>query len=213
VRKMSYGKLNIWIRHLDCSLVTDCWRTDLVIKSCGGDYVVDMDPTIIEKLKERYSDFQDVGVYENYQGETRIRLVPPKGEHVNHIEVDVPPGCYVIWTRVCHGGNEETNKVMVIVSCGDEGCVNLLLNTVETCSKELFHPLLVRAVDLRIPNQDLQVLAQVIMKVAEKPKKEVVVELGQRLEEIADRKDSGLEKAIRTIMEVVKPISAKREQK
>jgi hypothetical protein len=37
---MSYGKLNIWIRNLDCSLVRTCWRTDLVIRTYDGDYLV-----------------------------------------------------------------------------------------------------------------------------------------------------------------------------
>ena len=51
VTTKSYGKLNIWIRYSDCGLVTDCWMTDLVIKTCGGDYLVDMDPTVIDGME------------------------------------------------------------------------------------------------------------------------------------------------------------------
>lgn len=203
---MSYAKLNIWLRYLDCSLITDCWRTDLVIKTCGcgSDYLVDMDKTVIEKLRARYDDYEKVEVNPNYQGETRILLKPPRGQHINHIEVDVPPGCYVVWTRVCHGGNEETNKVMVIVGCGDDVCVNLLLNTVERCGKEIFHPFLVQAVAKKIPKNELEAAANVLMVVAEKPKKEVLVELGQRLEELKDSKDAESGKAIAKIAEIVK---------
>lgn len=203
---MSYGKLNIWIRNLDCSLVTDCWMTDLVIKTCGGDYLVDMDPTVIEKLKKAYENYEKVEIKPNYQGETRIRLKPPRGEFVNHIELDIPPGCYVVWTRVCHGRNEETNKVMVIVQCGGDACVNLLLNTVETCSNEVINPLLVRAVEMRMQKEELQIAADVIMKVAEKPKKEFLLELNQRLEEIEGRKDTELEKSVKTIIGIVKSL-------
>ncbi|MFZ2071258.1 MAG: hypothetical protein WAV32_06655, partial [Halobacteriota archaeon] len=130
---MGYGKLNIWIRYWDCSLIKACWRTDLVIKTCNDDYLVDMDPTVIEKLRQRYPDYKDVKV-QDYKGHRRIMLQPGGGEKFNHIEVDVPPGCYVVWTRVCYGKNEETNKVMVIVDCGEEVCVNLLLDDVETCA-------------------------------------------------------------------------------
>ncbi|QTA84246.1 hypothetical protein [Desulfonema magnum] len=208
---MSYANLNIWIRYSDCGLVTDCWMTDLVIKTCGGDYLVDMDTTVIEKLRAKYADHEKVEVLPNYQGETRIRIKPPRGEHINHIEVEVPPGCYVVWTRVCHGRNEETNKVMVIVGCGDHACVNLLLNSVETCTNEVLHPLLVRAVEMRLPKQELGLVAEVMMKVAEKPKKELIVELGQRLEEVRDRKDTELQKAIGTIMEIVKAMPGKQD--
>ena len=207
---MSYGKLNIWIRYSDCSLITDCWRTDLVIKTCCGEALVDMDPTIIETLKERYENFQDVSVHD-YQGERRIKLHPGGRGHIYHVEVDIPPGCYVVWTRVCHRRNEETNKVMVIVDCGGEACVNLLLDAVERCGKELLHPALERLYEMRFPKDDLQVVANGLMAIAEKPKKEVVQELGQRLQEVEERKDSGSQKAIRAIMEIVKATPAKQD--
>jgi hypothetical protein len=205
---MSYGKLNIWIRYPDCSLITDCWRTDLVIKTCGGEYLVDMDPTVIQKVKAKYEDYQEVQAHD-YAGERRIKLWPGGGGRVYHVEVDVPPGCYVVWTRVCYRKNEETNKVMAIVGCGGEACVNLLLDSVETCSNELLHPLLERALELRLPKGDLQIAGAVLMAVAEKPRKEVLAELGQRLDEVEGKRDPALQKAISTIMEIVKGMPEK----
>jgi hypothetical protein len=204
---MSYGKLNIWIRQADCSLVTKYFCAYLAIKTCGGDFVADMDPTVMEKLKAKYEDYESVRVI-NYHGETRIELIPPDFSSINHVEVDVPPGCYVVWTTVCHAMNEQTNKVMSIVSCGDEACVNLLLDSVETRSKDLFHPLLECAVDKRLPKRDLQAAAKVLMDVANMPKTEVIGELNQRLEEVREMKDVHLEKAIGTLMKVVKGIPA-----
>jgi hypothetical protein len=49
---MSYGKLNIWLRFEDCSLINTCWRTDLVIKTCTGKYLVDMYPALIPELQK-----------------------------------------------------------------------------------------------------------------------------------------------------------------
>ena len=210
---MSYARLNIWIRYSDCRLITDCWRTDLVIKTCGGEPLVNMDPTVLEKLRAEYDDYKYVEKHD-YAGETRIKLSPDGvrgGRPVYHIEMDVPPGCYVVWTRVCYKKNEETNKVMVIVGCGDKACVNLLLDAVETCSNELFHPFLERAVGMRIPKRDLQMVAKVFMAVAEKHKKEVVAELDQRLQEVEGMKDPGLQKAIGTVMEIVKAMPAEQD--
>lgn len=209
---MSYGKLNIWIRFLDCSLVTDQWRTDLVIKSCGGVPLVDMDPTVIEKLKARYPDYATVEVPDGlYHNERRIRLKPGGGKHFNHIEVDVPPGCYVIWTRVCHGGNDETNKVMVNIRCGEDVCVNLLLNMVETCSREVLHPLLIRGIELGLAKKDLKLAAGAIMAVAEKSKKEFLMELDQKIKEAEERKDRRLQKTVITIKEMVKDLPYRRD--
>ena len=200
---MSYGKLNIWIRYSDCRLITDCWRTDLVINTCSGEPVVDMDPAVIEKLKAEYHDYAAVELHD-YEGERRIKLYPGGRRPIYHVEVHVPPGCYVVWTRVCHRRNEETNKVMVIVGCDEEACVNLLLDAVETCTNQLLHPFLHRALEMRLPRRDLQVVANVMMAVAERRKKDVLAELARRRDEVEEMKDAGLQKAIGTIMEVIK---------
>jgi hypothetical protein len=210
---MSYARLNIWLRYADCSLITDCWRTDLVIKTCGGEPLVNMDPTVLERLRAQYDDYKYVEKHD-YMGETRIMLSPDgtrRGRSIYHIEVDVPPGCYIVWTRICYRRNEETNKVMVIVGCGDHACVNLLLDAVETCSNELFHPFLEHAVGLRLPKRELQIVAKAFMAVMEKPKKEVIRELDQRLQDVEGMKDPGLQKAISAVMEIVKAMPAEKE--
>ena len=210
---MSYGKLNIWIRNLDCSLIKTCWMTDLVIKMCGnGDPLVDMDPTIIEQLRHKYADYDIVNV-RDYKEHRRIQLYPGGGEKFNHIEVDVPPGCYVVWTRVCYGKNEETNKVMAIVDCGKEVCVNLLLNDVETCAKELLHPYALQAIDMRLPKKEVEMAIKSLMKVGEIPKKDFIRELEQRLKELQEGKE-GQEYLVptRKILEIVKSLRIEEEK-
>jgi len=213
-KKMSYGKLNIWIRNLDCSLVRTCWMTDLVIKTCNGDYLVDMDPSVIEELRKRYSDYDSVKV-RYYKKHKRINLRPGGGEKFNHIEVDVPPGCYVVWTRVCYGHNEETNKVMAIVDCGEEVCVNLLLNRVETCANEVLYPYALRAMDKRLPEKEVATAIKSLMEVGEIPKDEFVRELEERLEELQEAKEEReaqryLEPTAK-ILEIVKSLRVKEE--
>lgn len=198
---MSRAKLNIWLRYSNCNLITDCWRTDLVVKSCCGSYLVDTDSTIIDQLREKYPEL-DVQRLPNYQGETRIKLQPAHGKFINHVELDVPPGCYLVWTRVCHGRNEETNKVMVIADCAKEVCVNLILNAVRTCGNEFIHPFAVAAVQLNVPRQEIGVAVNAILKVAEKPKREFLAELGQRLEEVAERQDERLVQVIKNIIDI-----------
>lgn len=212
---MSYGKLNIWLRNLDCSLIRSCWRTDLVIKACGnGDPLVDMDSTIIEQLKHRYADYDSVLVHD-YQYERRIKLSPDNtrsGEKFNHIEVDVPPGCYVIWTRVCYTGNEETNKVMAIVDCGKEVCVNLLLNKVETCINDMLFPYALQAMNMRLPEKEIGIAIKSLMKAGEIPKKDFVRNLELRLEEIEEAKVQEYLVPTRKILEIVKSLRIKDEE-
>jgi len=47
---MSYGKLNIWLRDLNCC-PKNVWKVELVVKTCGGEYLVDFNPDVIDKLK------------------------------------------------------------------------------------------------------------------------------------------------------------------
>ncbi len=168
---MGYGKLNIWFRHSDCTLTTNCWRTDLVIMTGDGRYLWEMDPTIIEKLKQRYPDYSIIEATDDYEGYKRIKIEPGGGREFWHIEVDVPPGCYVVWTRICHTPyNDESNKVMVVVDCGKEVCVNLLVNRVDTCAKEILGPFARRALELGLPDREVVLVLDHLLKVAGIPR-------------------------------------------
>lgn len=183
---MGYAKMNIWLRSLDCRLITDCWRADFVIKTCSGIYLTDMDKTLLTKIQTQYSDFASVSILPMYQGETRIsmRRSNSGGPFFNHVEMEIPPGCYVVWARVCHGRNEETNKVMVIVRCGEEACVNLLLNTVDRCAREAVHPVFVKAFERQIPIDDKKAFARVAMNVGEIKRNVLMQQVNERLVEV-----------------------------
>lgn len=188
---MSAAKLNIWLRYADCSVIDTCWRTDLAINTCCGESLYENDKTILEQLRKRYSDFHRVELNPNYNRADRMLLQPRPWHdkaYFHHIEVDVPPGCYVVWTRVCYRLNEETNKMMVVVRCGDEACVNLLLDKVETCAGNLFHPLFEGAIELDLPNRDLRGAARVLNALRGVKRKEFDREFKRRIEDAEDEK-------------------------
>ncbi len=135
---MGLAHLNIWVRNRDCDLLTDMWRTDLVIQACTGTYLVNMWPDIIAQLQARYTGWTITSHF--YQGAQRIMMMPPVGTYFNHIEVDIPPGCYKVWTRCCHGKNEETSLQLVMARCDEDACVNLLLPELKVCAQQIIHP-------------------------------------------------------------------------
>lgn len=137
---MGLAHLNVWVRNRNCDLLTDMWRTDLVIQACTGTYLVDVWPEILTQLQTRYPNYTILNHF--YQGAQRIMLMPPVGTFFNHIEIDIPPGCYKVWTRCCHGQNEETSLQLISPRCGEEACVNLLLPTLKICAQAIVHPLI-----------------------------------------------------------------------
>jgi hypothetical protein len=172
--------------------------------SCSGKYLVDFYPEIIAQLQARYSTYT-IDKLVNYQNATRISIRPPAAEFINHIELDVPPGAYKIWCRVCHGKNEETNIVMANVCCDDHACVNLLLNAVQTCAENLVHP----GFDRVVNDGNFQVEAEIVpfmkamMWVGYKNKATLVQQLGERVIEAQEKGDTALEARINAVLVIV----------
>lgn len=139
---------------------------------------------------------------QTYQGAKRITVFPPAGEYVNHLEADIPPGCYKIWTRVCHGNNEETSVVMVNVKCGDEGCVNLLLPQLKTCAAYVMHPLMDKIVyEQHLADDDQRLVAfRAVMYGAQIAKAEVLNQLNYRLAEAVAKADTELQNRINAVL-------------
>lgn len=206
---MSYGRMNIWLRYCDCWLIEDCWRTDLVIKTCGGQNLLDMERTgsVAKKVKSQFPANYSVTEQE-YRGEKTLRIATSSpatpANHINHVEVDVPPGCYIVWTRVCYKGNEDTHKVMAVVNCGEECCINLILPTVESCGKEFIYPFMQEAVALKIPADRIALAAKVIMDVAKIKPKDFKAQLAERAVEIRVMKDKKITADFTNIRRMVK---------
>lgn len=143
-----------------------------------------------------------------YQNAWRIMLQPGSGKTLNHIEVDVPPGCYRVWSRVCHGNNEETSVVMVNVKCAEHACVNLLLPTIKTCAAHLVHPLMDKVVHDQFLMDDVERLLpfRALMYGAGLGKQDILGQLDYRVYEAQEKGDPELEArilAVRVLAELL----------
>lgn len=161
---MSYGHLNIWLRDIKCC-PKNVWKVELVIKTCTGAYLVDFNPDIVDKLQKAYPKCE-VKKY-TWEEETTIHIQqdvtsPPA---IKHLEVDLPPGCYIVRAWVCYD-NLWTHPEMVIVDCGETACVNLIIPEKKGCIQAVIPPLVVAANELNIPADQLNVALGVLVETA-----------------------------------------------
>lgn len=100
-----------------------------------------------------------------------------------HIEVELPPGCYIVTAGVVWG-NVYTDKAMVVVGCHQTACVNLVLNRFNEkkageeapaarlapiargCAARILGPLVLNAQRAHIDPERLRVAAGVILQAA-----------------------------------------------
>jgi len=99
-----------------------------------------------------------------------------------HVEVTVPPGCYKITAGVVYG-NQYTDMTIVIVKCGEEACINLVLNKFREeqameprrillplfargCGARIVAPLIANAAKVDINRKDIERAVNVIAKAA-----------------------------------------------
>lgn len=126
-----------------------------------------------------------------YRSAYRIKIQPPSGEYINHLEVDVPTGCYKVRGRVCHGKNEETSTVMAVVeTCGECYAIDLLLPEVMNCAQDIMYPFVDKvANDYQqfLPNQaDRVVVFKAIALAANIGREQILVELADRKQDAED---------------------------
>ena len=159
---MSYGKLNIWLRD-PCCVPKNVWKMELVIKTCEGANILDFNPDVLMQLRKKYCGYM---IKKGMRaGEKVISVIQPDFEEaIKHLEVDVPPGSYVVRAWVCYG-NLWTERVMVIVNCGDDACVNLIVPKAEHCIRMVLIPYAIEARKKAIPYDpaflaSLELLAQ-----------------------------------------------------
>jgi len=104
-----------------------------------------------------------------------------------HAEVKVPPGCYLLQAGVnlYTGSNVYTDRVMVVIGCGEEACVNLflpqygLIDPVRPpvdlraqplrllyCARTFLTPLILQATAAGIKRPELEMAIDIIAKAA-----------------------------------------------
>lgn len=182
---MSYALLNLWVKDSHCNVLKNAWRMDLVIQSCNGSYLADFDEKLLTNLQARYPN-HNFTILPNYMGHTRIKIIPPAGEHIYHLEMDLITGQWKIWARMCHGANEETNRVLVNARCGEEVCINLLLNEPDLCSKNNVFPIGIAALQKNMDNMLVEDYVRVMKKVAVVQKADLLAWANDRINELND---------------------------
>lgn len=210
---MSYARFNIWLRDLNCC-PKNVWKVELVVKTCGGDYLVDFNPDVIDKLKEAYPDYD---VRRSARGnETTIRIVQPKPytpQRIKHIEVEVPPGCYIVRAWVCWG-NLWTDRMMVIVRCGEEACVNLIVPRKNNCIRDVVVPFMVAAKEMRLDPQKVNIATELLIttgRIQKEALRREVTDLTEELEQ-SEATDAGkYVEALKSIGEVVRGIRVQQD--
>ena len=109
--------------------------------------------TGIRKLKEAYPDFKVEGPRTLY-GETTIEI--SGSNYIKHIEVEVPPGCYLVRAFVCDD-NLWTDRAMAIVDGGEDACVHLIVPRKEACIRNVLVPNLIAAQEMHLDPRDVEV--------------------------------------------------------
>ena len=209
--KMSYARLNIWLRDLNCS-PKNVWKVELVVKTCGGEYLVDFNPDVIDKLRETYPDYKVQR--DARDGETTIRITQSNYiPGIKHIELEIPPGCYIVRAWVCWG-NLWTDRAMVIVGCGSEACVNLIVPQKQNCIRDVLIPVALAAHELRLPVDRVRLAAEVLMATGEIQRDFVRKELTDLTKELKESKAKDAPKYVEALefaSKVVKGIRLEKE--
>jgi hypothetical protein len=174
---MSYGKLNIWLRDLNCC-PKNFWKVDLVVKTCTGKYLVDFNPDVIDRLAKAYPGYEVEK--STMDGETTIRLRYPR---IKHIEVAVPPGCYIVRAWVC-SDNLWSDRVMGIVGCGEDVCVNLIVPPREGCIRGVIVPVLKAVYDMKLDPVEFRPVIDGLLKTGQIERETFVGDLRALTEEL-----------------------------
>lgn len=115
----------------------------------------------------------------------------PVGEA--HVEVEVPPGSYMVRGHVCEPGiNDYTDQAIVMAGCNQEICVDLIVAKVKTCVIRDIHPFVREARLAGVPDRDIRIATSTILEaVCVSPeemagKTEIKIEAVKDIEEARD---------------------------
>lgn len=191
-----YAQIKAFFKNVDVSLFGNTITLTTIDRGPGATIMIGGDCDLVWGPIVNGSGYTITSHY--YQNAWRLMLYPGGGKTLNHIIADIPPGCYKVWTRVCHGNNEETSMVMANAKCDDHLCVNLLLPVVKTCSAQLLHPMMDQIVHQQFLLDDAERLLpfRALMWAAGIGREDVIAQLDYRIQEAQDKGDTELEARI-----------------
>jgi hypothetical protein len=146
---MGKAKLNVWVRTLDCLMIS---KASVTVVDCHG------------------------------------RMIAEASWDALPRELEVPPGCYIVRAHGCifGQGNYESDRSLVMVRCGEEACVNLVVPTFAHCLKSIAGPFIENARRLKIPEVEIGKAMGVFAKAANIPQEELVKKIDLRLGDLKE---------------------------
>lgn len=206
---MSYGRLNIWLRNLDCS-PKNVWYVELVVKTCGGAYLVDFNPDVIDKLKHAFPAPKYTVERSRKDSETTIKIRPTgNSPFIKHVEVELPPGCYIVRAYVC-SDNLWSDREMAIVDCGETACVNLIIPPKENCIADVIAPIAVAALEMKLPPAKVNATVEMLMRAGGVKKDAFVKELTGLVRELKASRAEDAPKYVRAFDYLAKQVKKTR---
>lgn len=113
-----------------------------------------------------------------------------------HVEIEVPPGCYIVRARTGSSGHHNlfTHVTMVDVGCDESACVNLVPPGAWTCGQQWNHALRFQAAIGHVPRELAQAAVEANQAVLEHLPRDAFPEEDQdALEEMLKRRDEEAE--------------------
>jgi len=145
----------------------------------------------------------DIAIY------AKVKVVDCKGRNIAEAplaklprEIEVPPGCYIVRAYACYYGpdgklkNYYSDRSMVIVRCGEEACVTLVIPEFVNCAKDIALPFVENALLMKIPDEDIRKMVGVLAKAADIPQKKILEKVDLRINDLKDAKEDDIKKHV-----------------
>ena len=154
-------------------------------------------------FKIQRQDGLDYVTVMNCAGEVVQTADVPVGEA--HIELKVPPGCYVIQGHVCEPGiNTFTDKAIVIAGCGQELCVDLIVPIIRTCVVRDMHAFVTAAMVANIPRIDIATTVRTILAAGKIPREEMATDIEARIKAANKKEAKNVAKEYATTLDIIR---------
>jgi hypothetical protein len=117
-------------------------------------------------------------------------------------ELQVPPGCYIVRAHACYYGpggslkNYQSDRSMVMVRCGEEACVNLVIPEFVNCAKDIVQPLIAQAMELQIHPQKIKEFVGTLGEIARIPVEEFIGKIDLRTNDLKDAEEEDVKNQV-----------------
>lgn len=178
---MGRGHLNLWVTDKDCTPLQGCWKLDLKIRTCGNKPITEIDPQIMNYV---HAPDSPTATKNQYGDIITFRNSNTSDPSINHLDINLSPGCYKINARVCHQNNEETHEIQIVIRCEDHLCAKMSVPETMDCGKGFIFPGLIHGIRQNFLREDVKGYVKHVAKLIEKPVQELKIDNELRIAEL-----------------------------